>query len=88
MAPKQYDTPSTRSHSPDIIDRQFSVDVGAKTIKEPANITGLATQETQRMEAALGDWLLRSLRFRKGKRNDNYDLDAVCKVVTGGGTKY
>ena len=33
--------------------------------------------ETQRMEAALGDAVLRFLRIRKGPRKDAFDLDAV-----------
>ncbi|KAK7431664.1 hypothetical protein QQZ08_001883 [Neonectria magnoliae] len=36
----------------------------------------LATQENQRMEAALGDAILRFLRIRKGPKGDEYDLDA------------
>ncbi|KAH7087588.1 major facilitator superfamily transporter [Paraphoma chrysanthemicola] len=46
--------------------------------KEPANVTGLATTENQRMEAALGDYILRLLRIRKGPKNAVYDLDAVA----------
>ncbi|KAI1097630.1 MFS general substrate transporter [Jackrogersella minutella] len=38
----------------------------------------LATQETQRMEAALGDALLRFLRIRKGPKIGEYDLDAIA----------
>lgn len=37
----------------------------------------LATQENQRMEAALGDAVLRFLRIRKGPKGEKYDLDAV-----------
>jgi hypothetical protein len=37
----------------------------------------LAVQENQRMEAALGDAVLRFLRIRKGPRRDEYDPDAV-----------
>jgi hypothetical protein len=46
-------------------------------MKETATITGLAATETQRMEAALGDYILRFLRIRKGPKNDIYDVDAV-----------
>jgi hypothetical protein len=46
-------------------------------VKETATITNLATAETQRMDAALGDYVLRFLRIRKGPRKDLYDLDAV-----------
>jgi hypothetical protein len=47
-------------------------------VKETATITGLATTETQRMEAALGDYILRFLKIRKGPKNEIYDVDAVC----------
>lgn len=49
---------------------------GKQPVKETAT-TNLATAETPRMEAALGDYVLRFLRIRKGLRNDVYDLDAV-----------
>lgn len=39
--------------------------------------SGLATRETERMEAVLGDAILRFLRIRKGPRGEQYDLDAV-----------
>ncbi|PKS10116.1 hypothetical protein jhhlp_001866 [Lomentospora prolificans] len=38
----------------------------------------LATQENQRMEAALGDAVLRFLRIRKGPKGEKYDLDAIA----------
>ncbi|SPO03708.1 related to nicotinamide mononucleotide permease [Cephalotrichum gorgonifer] len=38
----------------------------------------LGTQQTQRMEAALGDAVLRFLRIRKGPKPDQYDLDAIA----------
>ncbi|KAK1984488.1 major facilitator superfamily transporter [Colletotrichum cereale] len=44
----------------------------------PPTAPALATQETQRMEAALGDAILRFLRIRKGPKADEYDLDAVA----------
>ncbi|PGH00928.1 hypothetical protein AJ80_09090 [Polytolypa hystricis UAMH7299] len=43
-----------------------------------SNAPALATQETQRMEAALGDAILRFLRIRKGPKGDKYDIDAVA----------
>ncbi|KAK7407842.1 hypothetical protein QQX98_010013 [Neonectria punicea] len=42
------------------------------------NAPALATQENQRMEAALGDAILRFLRIRKGPKGDEYDLDAIA----------
>lgn len=50
--------------------------------KGPIEITpptpiALATRETQRTEAALGDAVLRFLRIRKGPKREEYDLDAV-----------
>ncbi|KAF2031439.1 major facilitator superfamily transporter [Setomelanomma holmii] len=50
--------------------------------KEPATVTGLASQETQRTEAALGDYILRLLRIRKGPKHDIYDLDAVATQLS------
>jgi hypothetical protein len=49
-------------------------------LKEPATVTGLASTETRRMDAALGDYILRLLRIRKGPKNDVYDLDAVSRL--------
>lgn len=49
--------------------------------KDTATVANLAATETQRMEAALGDWLLRKFRIRKGPRTVVYDLDAVCARV-------
>jgi hypothetical protein len=46
--------------------------------KGPATVTNLATRQTQHSEAALGDYILRLLRIRKGPRNESYDVDAVC----------
>lgn len=50
--------------------------------KVPANVTAKAdpistTQESRRMESAMGDALLRFLRIRKGPKNDQVDPDAV-----------
>ncbi|GJC87638.1 putative transporter YIL166C [Colletotrichum liriopes] len=47
----------------------------------PPTAPALATQETQRMEAALGDAILRFLRIRKGPKNEEYDLDAVWACI-------
>ncbi|WYZ37681.1 hypothetical protein EsH8_II_001187 [Colletotrichum jinshuiense] len=44
----------------------------------PPLAPALATQENQRMEAALGDAILRFLRIRKGPKADEYDLDAIA----------
>jgi hypothetical protein len=52
-----------------------SIDV-EHSVKQPA--TALATAETQREETALGDYVLRLLRIRKGHKEENFDLDAVC----------
>lgn len=43
----------------------------------PALAPPLATGEAQRMEAVLGDAILRFLRIRKGPKKDAFDLDAV-----------
>lgn len=37
----------------------------------------LASRESQRMEGALGDAILRFLRIRTGPKSDAHDLDAV-----------
>ncbi|KAI1373311.1 MFS general substrate transporter [Hypoxylon crocopeplum] len=44
----------------------------------PPIAPALAARETQRMEVALGDALLRFLRIRKGPKGDEYDLDAIA----------
>ncbi|KAH7236734.1 major facilitator superfamily domain-containing protein [Fusarium redolens] len=44
----------------------------------PPTAPALAAQQGQRMEAAMGDAILRFLRIRKPRRNDTYDLDAVA----------
>jgi hypothetical protein len=43
----------------------------------PPLAPSLANRENNRMEAALGDAVLRFLRIRKGPKPDEYDLDAV-----------
>ncbi|KAK2029024.1 hypothetical protein LX32DRAFT_693646, partial [Colletotrichum zoysiae] len=50
--------------------------VGAAPPPSTMTAPALATQETQRMDAALGDAILRFLRIRKGPKADEYDLDA------------
>ncbi|KAK2038774.1 major facilitator superfamily transporter [Colletotrichum somersetense] len=60
--------------SADDDDKRRSVDAAPPPPTAPA----LATQETQRMEAALGDAILRFLRIRKGPKADEYDLDATA----------
>ncbi|KAL6706500.1 hypothetical protein ACN47E_005439 [Coniothyrium glycines] len=61
-------------------DRDSTSGIDAKRTQEPvtATATGLAAKETQHMEAALGDYLLRLFRIRKGPRSAKYDLDAVA----------
>lgn len=44
----------------------------------PPGPLDLATRETIRMEAAMGDAILRFLRIRKGPKGDEYDLDAIA----------
>jgi hypothetical protein len=43
----------------------------------PHTAPALASQQGQRMEAALGDSILRFLRIRKPRKDNIYDLDAV-----------
>lgn len=45
----------------------------------PPTATALATRENERVEAVLGDAILRFLRIRKGPKREEYDLDAVWK---------
>ncbi|TKW51739.1 putative transporter [Colletotrichum tanaceti] len=51
----------------------------------PPTAPALATQENQRMEAALGDAILRFFRIRKGPKGDEYELDAVRSMPAPGG---
>ncbi|KAL1849408.1 hypothetical protein Daus18300_013290 [Diaporthe australafricana] len=44
----------------------------------PTTAPALATQDTQRMESALGDVILRALKIRKGPKGEAYDIDAVA----------
>jgi hypothetical protein len=43
----------------------------------PHTAPALASQQGQRMEAAMGDSILRFLRIRKPRKDNVYDLDAV-----------
>lgn len=43
----------------------------------PHTAPALAAQQGQRMEAAMGDSILRFLRIRKPRKDNIYDLDAV-----------
>lgn len=49
----------------------------------PLPPAALATREEVRMEAAMGDAILRFLRIRRGPKGDQYDLDAVCEDSLG-----
>lgn len=71
---EESDSPSDRTsfQSKDQVDKKNGVDA------TPLDPTGLATRETVRMEAALGDAILRFFRIRKGPKADQYDLDAVA----------
>ncbi|KAK1528238.1 major facilitator superfamily transporter [Colletotrichum paranaense] len=44
----------------------------------PPTAPALATQQTQRMEAAMGDAILRFFMIRKGPKAEEYDLDAIA----------
>lgn len=51
----------------------------------PLAPAALATRDTIRMEAAMGDAVLRFLRIRKGPKKDEYDLDVVRTTPLGRG---
>lgn len=70
---------STSTPSPSNIDQQSSSGSDGKDTVKATNtsVPGLAAQETQKMEAVMGDAILRFLRIRKGPKPDQYDLDAV-----------
>ena len=71
--------PVTHFTTSDQDERDPSSDIDRKQlVKETATVTNLATAETQRMEAALGDYVLRFLRIRKGPKKAIYDLNAVA----------
>ncbi|KDN63946.1 putative major facilitator superfamily transporter, partial [Colletotrichum sublineola] len=65
---------SVTSSDHDALDSKTPVVADAAPPTAPA----LATQETQRMEAALGDAILRFFGIRKGPKAEVYDLDAVA----------
>lgn len=46
----------------------------------PTLAPALAAEGSDRVESALGNALLRLLRIRKGPKNAEVDLDAVCKI--------
>jgi hypothetical protein len=73
--------PVAKSSHSDRSDRASSPGIDAEqSAKEPATATALATADTQRSEAALGDYVLRLLRIRKGPKKGDFHLDAVCGV--------
>jgi hypothetical protein len=47
-------------------------------VSTPPTPAALATRQTERMEAVIGDAILRFLKIRKGQKGDEYDLDTVC----------
>lgn len=64
--------------SPNNIDQQSTNGSDGKLpLETNTDVPGLASKETQRMEAAMGDAILRFLRVRKGPKPNEYDLDAV-----------
>ncbi|KAJ4994466.1 major facilitator superfamily transporter [Stagonosporopsis vannaccii] len=71
--------PLAKSTASDHDDRDSASGLDAKQpVKETATVTGLATAETQRTEAVLGDYVLRFFGIRKGPKKDIYDVDAVA----------
>lgn len=85
--------PSTRSLAADDsaspTDRDSLKSQGRKGSKDEGDLVplapaALATRDTIRMEAAMGDAILRFLRIRKGPKNEEYDLDAVRTRPLGG----
>lgn len=75
--------PVAKSSHSDSSDRASLSGIDAEqSVKEPATAPALATAETQREEAALGDYVLRLLRIRKGHKKGGFDLDAVCGFDT------
>ncbi|PVI06677.1 major facilitator superfamily transporter [Periconia macrospinosa] len=73
-------TPAASTSAPSNIDRQSSTGSdGKNAVRETNNaVPGLAAQETQKMEAVMGDAILRFLRIRKGPKSEQYDLDAIA----------
>ena len=70
-------TPSPAESDRDSLKSKDKSDDGRPGASAPPTAPALSAQDTQRMEAALGDAILRFLRIRKGPRGDEYDLDAV-----------
>jgi hypothetical protein len=66
-------TPSDRNS----LKSEAPVDVKTSADAVQPTAPALATRDTQRTEAALGDAVLRFLRIRKRPKDDRYDLDAV-----------
>lgn len=82
MQPKQPPSDLPPSHP-----TKLDSDNGELGIKRPSSDVSdlttstagaLATKEGGRMEAVLGDALLRFLRIRKGPRKEQYDPDAIA----------
>ena len=71
-------TPSPAESDRDSLKSKAKTDDEQPSVSAPATAPALAAQETQRMEAALGDAILRFLKIRKRPKSDEYDLDAVC----------
>lgn len=67
---------SVASPNPSISDSSSRADRKAPS-NDPPLAPPLSSSGNQRMEAALGDAILRFLRIRKGKKSEEYDLDAV-----------
>nr|XP_036580087.1 allantoate permease [Colletotrichum truncatum]KAF6787843.1 allantoate permease [Colletotrichum truncatum] len=77
--------PTVKSSPPGSITSSDNAGVDSKTGIDkdavhsvPPTAPALATQQTQRMEAALGDAILRFFRIRKGPKSEEYDLDAIA----------
>lgn len=69
---------SITSSNPSILESPERADGKKPDGVASTTVPALATQETRRMEAALGDAILRFLRIRKGPKGGEYDLDGVC----------
>jgi hypothetical protein len=61
-----------------VSDLDSKTSASASSSPTPPPPPPLATRETVRMEAAMGDAVLRLLRIRKGPKPDAYDLDAIA----------
>jgi hypothetical protein len=58
------------------------IDDGTPRNLSHAATPALASRETESMDAALGDAILRFLRIRKGPKGKGYDLDTVSPIST------